>query len=426
MSFSNIYRRAKRLFGVDVPGGMEWFEDAGDPAELIAIDRVINNNVFSTKEGGYFAVFACAGIDDECLSNEQLQAVSASVRGAQQRLDGIVAYHVAVKKRSTRRIHKHANSANPVVAQAQQEREDHLASQGLCQIELFIALYVPPTLNWQTWWPESHAKAIKSQLKKLDDAIRIFPIMLGNFGLRLLSTVEASDVYGYIANLTDDYAGLEPRGDVSKILARSRIGWNDDGLRIGQQFARVFSLLIEPQWTRPNMFGDLLKIDADMVLVFECSRRSADETRAAADSQEAFLNVFREKLRTVLAYIGDRNADMYLNMGPRSATSQATDKSVKKVSDVLDDLQNGFGYTESSLIGLIHGSNSAVLDEKMAEIHTFANKSQMVIHREGIAALCGYATLFPGAKMGGVSTNVRRRWLRDDHAANMSLMYAPC
>lgn len=61
----------------------------------------------------------------------------------------------------------------------------------------------------------------------------------------------------------------------------------------------------------------------------------------------------------------------------------------------------------------------------MAQVHRIVGESQASILEESLGALSAYHSLFPGASLAGHSTNVRRWWLREDHAANLSMIYAP-
>ena len=102
---------------------------------------------------------------------------------------------------------------------------------------------------------------------------------------------------------------------------------------------------------------------------------------------------------------------------PKSAASLAADQSVSTLSGVLADLDNGIAYTQTSLIGLVHSEDKSELNTQMAHIHRIAGQSQAVFHQESIGVLSGFASFFPGSEMAGRTTNVRRRWLREDHVA---------
>ena len=82
-------------------------------------------------------------------------------------------------------------------------------------------------------------------------------------------------------------------------------------------------------------------------------------------------------------------------------------------------------YAQTSVIGVLHSESKSELDEQMAHVHRVAGQSQAVFLSEGLGALSAYVSIFPGAQIAGRSTNVRRRWLREDHVANIALMHAP-
>jgi type IV secretion system protein VirB4 len=54
-----------------------WFRAAGSSAELVSIERFLDDHIFATRSGAYGSSFRCAGIDPECLSDEELAAISA-------------------------------------------------------------------------------------------------------------------------------------------------------------------------------------------------------------------------------------------------------------------------------------------------------------------------------------------------------------
>ena len=66
------------------PGSAEWFEDAGDPSELISITRPIGEDVFGSREGGYGLSFSLAGVDTECLSDDAITTMSSELQTAQR------------------------------------------------------------------------------------------------------------------------------------------------------------------------------------------------------------------------------------------------------------------------------------------------------------------------------------------------------
>jgi type IV secretion system protein VirB4 len=404
-------------------GGDEWFRSAGDPSKLVSITRFISEHIFATAAGGYGMSFTVQGIDDECLSAESLDALTRELLAGQRLIPtNVVSYYIARKRRVEPSPHLHVDSPNPAVAETQRARLEHLKGVGFTFIDLFLTLYIPPDdSRFKLRTPGQHKRGTSNQIKQLESLAGMLSINLQRFGLRRMGRDEICQLYGYIANLNSGYPSISSFNRVAQQLPRESIQWNDDGLKIGRQHAKVFSMLSMPKNTRPNLFGDLLRMDADMVLVLETQRKGVEDTRSDVNKQETFTNICREKLHTLLAYFGDTQ----LLAIAKTASSQSADKSVSTLSAVLDDLNNGITYTKTSLIGIIHSAVKSDLDEAMPHVHRIGGASQAVFVQEGIGALSGFASFFPGAKMGGHSTNVRRKWLREDHVANLTLIHAP-
>ena len=409
------------LFHKSPPGSAEWFETAGDPSELVSITRPVGEDVFGVRAGGYGLMFSLPGLDTECLSDDAVTAMSSELQTAQRLVpERFITYQIArVKRRGFVPKLKYKNSSNPTVAETEQAREAHLAKVGFRSVELFLTVYAPPPAGLRA--PGARAQSTSELLMQLEQVAETLSINMQRFGLKRLNMSEICEVYSYIANLHGNHP-LPTSNRLAEELPCEDIWWNHDGIKIGSQYGKLFSLLRLPKLTHPNLFGDLLRIDADMILVLESQRRTADQTRAEVSSQETFTNVFREKILTLAAYFGDAAA---MAARPKSASSLAADKSVNTLSGVLADLDEGVTYTQTSLFGLVHSANKAELDSQMAHVHRVAGKSQAVFHTEGIGVLSAFASLFPGARMAGRSTNVRRRWVREDHVRNISLVHAP-
>jgi type IV secretion system protein VirB4 len=412
----NLFQNAK-------PGGADWFEDAGDPSELFSITRFVSKDVFATRAEGYGAMFKLEGVDTECLSDEAEAAMSAELLGGLRLVpEDLIVYQIARKRRGFMPAFAHADSANVTVAETQRARRDYLAKTGFASVELFFTLYVPPKQNVSQSNPGNHADESAAQLRQLECLAQTLTINLRRFGLKRLAKAQIEELYSYIFNLHGNHPLPSSSDRIAEEIANERIQWNDDGIKVGSRYGKLFSLLKCPKFTRPNLFGELLRLDADMVLVLETQRQTSEQTRKEVSSQENFANYFREKISTVLSYIG--NAQQFYSK-PKSATSQAADVSVGGLAGIIQDLDHGIAYTQTSLIGLLHSANKADLEEQMAHVHRVASANQSVFLSEGIGSLCGFASLLPGSEAGGRSTNVRRRWIREDHVANISLVHAP-
>ena len=405
--------------------GEELFKDAGNPAELVSLSRFVTEDIFATKEEGYGLCFRAAGVDTECFSDEQLIALADGILAAQRNIpDDVTLFQIAIKRRRAMVPSLiYTNSDHPVVAETQRAREAHLRKIGFSSLELYLTLYVGPP-NSKGFG--SHAAKTQKQLQLLADTERMLRSNLQSFGLRRLNAEELFDMYGYLATLRDGRPPVETADNLDEQMAIERIKWNDDGLKIGERYAKVFSLLTRPAKTRPNQLGELLRLDVDMVLVMETQRQSIDQTKRAANSQETFRNLFRERIMTMVSYLGNAQA---LQAKPKSAASQAADVSIglTGVAGIHADLDAGIYYTKTSVIGVVHSRDYAEVLDHMGQIHHAAVTGKCgTFQQEGIGALSAFCSFFPGARLAGHPTNVRRRWLREDHVADMSIgLYAP-
>ena len=59
-----------------------WFAKAGAACSIVPIARFVNSSIFVLKGGGYGCLFALDGIDEEGLTDQELEARMHSIEGA--------------------------------------------------------------------------------------------------------------------------------------------------------------------------------------------------------------------------------------------------------------------------------------------------------------------------------------------------------
>ena len=59
-----------------------WFAKAGAACSIVPVARFIGPNIFALKGGGYGCLFALAGIDEEGLTDQELDSRMRSIEGA--------------------------------------------------------------------------------------------------------------------------------------------------------------------------------------------------------------------------------------------------------------------------------------------------------------------------------------------------------
>jgi hypothetical protein len=57
-----------------------WFAKAGAASSIVPISRFVGSNIFTLKGGGYGCLFSMTGIDEEALTNQELEHLHSGVR----------------------------------------------------------------------------------------------------------------------------------------------------------------------------------------------------------------------------------------------------------------------------------------------------------------------------------------------------------
>ncbi|MBV9811357.1 MAG: hypothetical protein JO326_01300, partial [Acetobacteraceae bacterium] len=402
-----------------------WFHSAGPSSHLVSIDRFIDERIFATRPGAYGATFKLSGGDPECLSDPELANISARLVQAMRLIpEECTLQQIVVKRRGCDLApSKYEDSANEIVAATQRARRHYLAGRNLGAVELYWTLTILPAKSRRQPKPSENAAINERMLRTLRNTVTVLHQNLSDLiGMEPLGCHQIGELYSYLANLEPALVRkrLASRDVVGRQLSRVAVEWRSDGLTMGKRYARLFSLIQRPNATRPNLFGELMRLDADLVLVLEAQRRSAVDTRKCVATHQTFKDLFRHSVLSVLAHAKAGKEP------PRSANTVAADKAVDSLGGIVDDIENrGLTYTQTSLIGMLHSRDKRELDDVMAQVHRVFSQSEAAVLEEGLGSLSAYQSLFPAAMHHGQSSNVRRFWLREDHLANLSLVYAP-
>ncbi len=59
-----------------------WFAKAGAACSIVPISRFVRQNVFALKGGGYGCLFSLIGLDEEGLTEQELDARVRQIKGA--------------------------------------------------------------------------------------------------------------------------------------------------------------------------------------------------------------------------------------------------------------------------------------------------------------------------------------------------------
>src|ERR1700685_1111748 len=181
-----------------------WFAKAGAASSIVPISRFVGPNVFALKGGGYGCLFSLTGIDEECLTDQELDSRMRSIEGALRGLPEGSCLYQYTRVMSGFDLPRQQKYANPIT---QVFADDRLAflerSAGFRRIDLHWCLTLEP-LNVKAFErkPQKDAADTSRILADLQKTATILGGHLGNsLGLRLLDKSSAFQFFSYLFNL---------------------------------------------------------------------------------------------------------------------------------------------------------------------------------------------------------------------------------
>lgn len=394
-----------------------WLSTARPSSAMIPVERFLDEFVFTTKGDGYGILLAVPPIDPEGRTRQQLDSICARVAQTIRVLpQGITIYQYTLRKRGYDIPYKVYGDER--IAWEIRNRIEFLKQHGeLGDVQLFWCLYVPGATHGTRGAEQSHKslrmlhRAVGTLRSQLSDLLRFTPV----------SALGVSRFFSYLL-------GLEPRlirtvrsmQDVHKQLAGAPVSWHKGYLKVGHRYVEPLSMVKRPKGTRPNMLGELLKIDADFIFCSILQLQTPQAVRKEVSNQETFLSFFRTNYLVVAAHLGTTQQI------EKTASSVASEKTVDKLAGVLDDLNLGHQYGRYGVFGLVHSLDLDSLREVLPKFHAvFANPGEAELVEETLGAMSIYQGMLPGNLE--FSWPRSRAWMKDTHYAKMShAVFAPC
>ncbi len=399
-----------------------WFDDSGASADLNTLARFLDDKTFATFEEGYGITFELEGVDPECLSDEQFAEYTNATKQANRlRPQGVTAFQIFTKRRIEKELFE---DLDPRDESPRAERLRFLKERPQFETKIYWTLYAPPVRSDLQKKASGGADDSAVRLRKLRQAGSSLKSALSNLEPKQLAWQEIGALYGYLATLKRQPGEpLRSKSRIAEQLSNSSVTWYDRGLKFGDRFARLFSLRAMPKYTQADHFGELLRIPAEMVIVCEMDGKSYGQTRKRIGEQENFTQFFKHKLGAIAVNIIKKTEPI------KSARSVAADQMIEMegLGGIEHDLTNKqMCYYQCSVTGMIHGTDEAEIEERLADVETTIGKSEGKILVETLGALIVHESMFPGAVEGGKPLNKRKvLWVREDHMARMSLIYQP-
>src|SRR5271170_774410 len=396
-----------------------WFAKAGAACSIVPISRFVGPDIFALKGGGYGCLFSLTGVDEEGLTDLELDSRMRSIEGALRGLPESSCLYQYTRVMSGFHLPRQARYPNPATNVFATDRLTFLErSAGFRRIDLHWCVTLEPS-NMKAFErkPDENAVDTSRMLADLEKTAVILESHLKNsLGLRLLSKAETFQFFSYLFNL-EEWAGQDQlRSDtgVDRQLVKSPVAWHSDHLQVGKRHVQMFSLKTTPEASRPCLFSNLLTLDCDSVLCTTWRVKSTSAARSEIDSQEKFISFF--KVGVLQRVMSGRDTASF----DTGAGAKAANKNVDDLSEVIHALDKK-GHGEFSLRLLLAARGPEQLREVAPVVHRVFVDARAQVVEETLGNLSAFYAMFPGNQ----KFNVFPMWLSEDHHARLSSVFAP-
>lgn len=396
-----------------------WFAQAGAASSIVPIARFVGPNIFAMKAGGYGCLFSLAGIDEEGLTDQELESRVCGIEGALRGLPEGSCLYQYTRVMSGFNLPRQKSYVDPATEGFVRDRLCFLnETAGFRRIDLHWCLTIEPSKASKfERKPKEQAGDYSRLLADLQKTATILSSNLADsLGLKLVGKAEAFQFFSYLFNL-EEWAGddqLRSDSGVDRQIVKSPVSWHHDHLRVGKRHVQMFSLMTTPEASRPCLFSGLLSLDCDTVLCSTWRPKSAAAARKEIDNQEKFTSFFKVGIANRL--MSGRDVASL----DRSASAKAANSTVDDLSDVIRALDKK-GHGEYSLKVLLAAKDADQLRYTIPAAHRAFVDARAQAMEETLGNLSAFYAMFPG----NPKFNVFPLWLSEDHHARLSSVFAP-
>jgi type IV secretion system protein VirB4 len=396
-----------------------WFAKAGAACSIVPIARFVGPNIFALKGGGYGCLFAITGIDEEGLTDLELESRMRSIEGSLRGLPEGSCLYQYTRVMSGFDLPRQARYANPATEVFASDRLTFLEkTAGFRRIDLHWCLTLEPSkVKAFERKPQENAVDTSRMLADLEKTATILQSHLGSaIGLRLLGKAETFQFFSYLFNLEEWAERDQLRSDagVDRQIVKTPVAWHSDHLQVGKRHVQMFSLKTTPEASRPCLFSGLLRLDCDSVLCSTWRVKSTSSARSEIDAQEKFISFFKVGVLTRVMS-GRDTASLETGAGAKAANNNVDDLS--EVIRSLDKKAQG----EYSLRLLLAARSQEQLRNTVPAVHRIFVDARAQVMEETLGNLSAFYAMFPGNH----KFNVFPLWLAEDHHARLSSVFAP-
>jgi type IV secretion system protein VirB4 len=396
-----------------------WFAKAGAACSIVPIARFVNDRLFALKSGGYGCLFSLAGIDEEGVTDQGLEAQVRSIEGALRGLPEGACLYQYTRVMSGYDLPRKAAYSNSVTQVFVDDRLAFLEkAANFRRIDLHWCLTLePPKATALSRKPKEHGTDTTRMLADLEKTATLLEGHLSSsLGLRLLDKNAVFQFFSYLFNLEEWAAGytLSAEDGVDRQIVNSPVTWHSDHLTIGRRYVQIFSLKTTPEASRPCLFSGLMALDCDSVLLTTWRPKSTSTARSEIDAQEKFISFFKVGVLTRVMS-GHDTASLETGAGARAANTQVDD-----LGDVIRSLDKK-AQGEFSLRFLVAARSVDELRGIAPAVHRVFVDARAQVMEETLGNLSAFYAMFPG----NGKFNVFPMWLAEDHHARLSSIFAP-
>ena len=396
-----------------------WFTRAGAATGIMPLSHFVGENMFALKGGGYGCLYCLAGIDAESRTDQDLDVL---VRGVEASLRGLPAgacLYQYTRVMAGFSLPRQKGYADPITDAFAGDRIEFLnRTARFRRIDLHWCLTIEPDVsNPLSRKPKEQRSATDRQLFELEKAATILESHLSDsIGLKILGKGPAFQFFSYLFNLEPWASDVELRSDagLDRQLVSSPVEWHREHLRIGRRYVQMFPLTNTPEISRPGLFTSLMELDCDSILCSVWRPQSDSVTRKEVTSQEKFLEFF--KLSPFQRLMSGRNTALL----EATATAKAVSSNVDSLSEVVSSLDR-LSQGDYALRLLLSASTAAELRAATPAVHRLFVDARAPIIEETYGNLSAFYAMFPGNRQ----FSVYPLWLREDHHARLSSIFAP-
>jgi type IV secretion system protein VirB4 len=400
--------------------------DAGACATEIALLRFLNTITFETKLGDLGILLSLSGIDPDCRTEEALHAFTRRYESAMRLFDDRFRVYSYLVKRSGAKPPCREQYPTEAATAAVHRRVKGLAARAasLYQTRLYWAVlyegFRPQKrllASLQQTAEDVTAQAQRS-LEILEGTVRSLQSLLEDLlAPRILHEREARLFLRNLVNYNPAHAAAfrcEPGERLDTTTLDSQVDVYADHLRVNDWFLKSLALKQLPGATAPNLLGDLLTVDSDLIVCTEWKPQShLHMRRVIRAKQTGFDALFLNLAALALHGRGVPKSEL-----PRKHEVEAHYDSLGKCMQEIENNGNTFGAFACTVILL--GKNLDRVRDSVSQVVKVFGRWDASLLEERLNLFPSWLSILPG----NYRHQRRYQYLLNVNYADMALLWA--